>query len=80
MPPLETDIAVEAGERVRFEYRVTQELKNLCSVIKQLMSERLRRIRELKDITEMCKPDQSQNPVTEVNAEQEKPQAGEEEE
>lgn len=79
MPPLETDIAVEAEERVRFEYRITQELKDLCSVIKQLMSERLRSIKELKEITEMCKSDQSQNRITEVNVKQEKQHLGKEE-
>lgn len=72
MPPLET----ETEEVVRFEYHVTQELKDLCSVIKRLISERLKSIREMREITEMCKPDQSQNRVTEVNAKEEKQQAG----
>lgn len=70
MPPLETDIAVETEERVRFDHRVTQELKDLCSLIKRLVSECLER-RE-REITEMCKPDRSQNRITEVNAKQEK--------
>lgn len=79
MPPLETDIAVETEELVRFEDHITRELTYLCSVIKRLMSERLKNIRELRDITEMCKPDRAENRVTEVNAKQEKEHAEEKE-
>jgi len=72
MPPLETDIAVETEERVRFDHHTIQELKDLCSLIKRLMSERLESIKG-RELTEMCKLDRSQNRIPEVNAKQEKP-------
>lgn len=78
MPPLETEIAVETEERVRFDYHTAQALRELCSLIKRLMSERLRSVEDFKEITER-KPDQSQNGVAEVNAKQEKQPAGKEE-
>lgn len=43
MPPLETETALESYERGRFESRVSsQELSNLCSMIKRVMTDRLR--------------------------------------
>lgn len=36
------------------------------------MSEHLKSIRELREMTEMCKPDEAQNRITEVNAKQDK--------
>lgn len=48
MPPLETETVVETFERVRFDSHVSQELRGLCSMIKRLMSARLRS-RELRE-------------------------------
>lgn len=72
MPPLETDTTVETQDTERVDYHMVQELKHLCSMIKKVMSERLDRIRELRELTEMCKEDWPQNRITEVNAKQEK--------
>lgn len=66
------NIAVEIDEVVRIEYHITQEPKDLCSMIKRLLPERLKSIRKLIEITEMCKPHRAQNGITEVNAKQEK--------
>ncbi|XP_053414823.1 type 2 phosphatidylinositol 4,5-bisphosphate 4-phosphatase isoform X1 [Nycticebus coucang] len=72
MPPLETDIAVETEEIERIETNIIQNLKTLCAMIKRVMSERLESIRELRELTEMCKLDCPQNEITEVNAKQDK--------
>lgn len=48
MPPLETPVAMETEEIVRTKYHRTQEFKDLISVIKKLLSERLKSIRELR--------------------------------
>lgn len=48
MPPLETETVVEAFARVRFDSHMAQQLSGLCSMIKRLMSDRLRS-RELRE-------------------------------
>lgn len=79
MPPLETEITVET-EDVVIEYNVVRQLKDLCTMIKRLMSERFENIEELRAITEMCKSDGAENGVAEENAKQEFPENGGKEE
>lgn len=58
MPPLETDIEMETEEVVRMEYYMAQELADLSSKIKRLLSERLEKSkkveRELKRANLIC--------------------------
>lgn len=42
MPPLETDIMVQTEEVERIETRIIQSLKDLCTMIKRIMSERFK--------------------------------------
>lgn len=72
MPPIETDIMVQTEEIERIETRIIQSLRDLCIMVKRVMSERFESIRELRELTEMFKLDWPQNEITEVNAKQDK--------
>lgn len=70
MPPLETNIAVEAEEIARIKYHIAPELKGLCLMIKSAVVGALEKCEGAKR-TEMFKSDGAQNRITEVNVKRE---------
>lgn len=73
MPPLEADIPVvpvEIQDMESVKRRIIEEIKDLCLVMRKVMSEHLEGFREF-ELTKMCKPDWPPSETTKVNAKQE---------
>ena len=48
MPPLETDTEVETEEVLKMDHHMVQELTDLCSKIKRLLSEHLEKYKRIE--------------------------------